>query len=663
MNRRSAATVADGAGLKTPTHPVSATHTLLIGVGSAVTFVLAFLFRFLSAEFANDHFMHLVEGRQVFAGEWPARDYFDFGLPLQVLTSTVTLIASGQNLYGEALVTITFIAAGVACTFAVSAYLSRSFTIAAAAATIAVLASPRLYNYPKAFFYVCAIWAAWHYARRPDLKRLIGLGCVVGIAFLYRHDHGVYIGLVSIILFVITHWGQPRVGATAFAKYSGVILLVIAPFLLFVQFTLGLPWYLSDLVPGAQASTAARLTWLPLSIDRSAPWITVDPPAERRFNVRWSDSLDPVTRGTLEAKYHLVNPRPEAPTTWSYATEDESRANIRLLVDDPAVVDTSGIDRAAGVLAVRELWYEWLQRRIPLLRMHILPGMFSHDNALPFFYYLTLAIPLAALVTLIASAWRGHISRVEGATAAMSVLMSLVAIVTLVRGSPDSRLADVTTIIAVTGAWLAARVCLGPASRSRRMRIALSLLVWILAVWSVGTRAHAGEALNATRILTGPAGVAWRLDEMRTRLGRRPIDTWTEEEAGYRGLTRYAFACTQQDDRFLVTWFEPMMYFYAEREFAGRHVFYDGGWHDSTRDQQATVERLQRQRVPIVFVRDDFELMFRKYFPIVAAYVDRNYAKSEPTANASQVAGYQVWVEKNRQPVRTYERLGLPCFR
>jgi hypothetical protein len=197
----------------------------------------------------------------------------------------------------------------------------------------------------------------------------------------------------------------------------------------------------------------------------------------------------------------------------------------------------------------------------------------------------------------------------------------------------------------------------------RRLCVACVVLFWCAALWSAGTNAHAGEALDASRMLTGPVGIAGRVDEMRTRLRRRPIDTWTDADPGYRGLTRYAAACTQPDDRFLVTWFEPIMYFYAEREFAGRHVFFDGGWFDSVRDQQATVERLMRQRVPIVFVRDEFELMFRKDFPLVAAYVDRNYARAEPAANASQVGGYQVWIEKGRAPVRVYEQLGLPCFK
>jgi len=640
----------------------AAPHASLIAAGGVLAFVLVFLFRFLSAEFTNDHFMHLAAGRQGLFGEFPVRDYFDFGLPLQVLTSTVTLLWSGQNLYGEALVTVAFIAAGAAFAFVVSSHLSRSLVIAAAATLAAGLASPRLYNYPKAFFYTCALWGAWQYAQRPDWRRGMLLSMIVGLAFLFRHDHGVYIGIASIALFTARHWAEPRAGLLAFTRYAAGILVIIAPFFLYVQLTIGLPWYLADLVPGAQASVAPWFNALPMTFDRSAPAIVIDPPGERRFNVRWGKTVDAESRATLEKKYRLMQPRAEGPATWSYVTADDSHANIRALVDDPAVVDTNGIDRGAGALAVRELWYEWLQRRVPLLRVHLLPGLFSDANALPWFYYATLAIPLLGLIALIMAAWHGAVDPVEGSVAAMSVLLSLIVVETLVRGSPDSRLPDVAATVSVTGAWVAAQFC-GKGVRARWLRCAAAALIWAITVWAVGTNAHAGEALNATRLLTGTSGTIDRFRLMRDRLLRRPIDTWSDEEAGYRGLTRYTFACTQPQDRFLVTWFEPIMYFYAEREFAGGRVFFDGGWHDSVRDQQFTVERLQHQRVPIVFIRDEFELMFRKYFPLVAQYVDANYVNTPPRVNAAQVAGYQVWVRKSLAPSSTYARLGLPCFK
>ena len=100
---------------------------------------------------------------------------------------------------------------------------------------MAVLSMPRLYNYPKVFFYVAAIVVAWWYASRPDRGRLIALAVVTVVAFLFRHDHGVYIGLATLALLAILHWPQPRRVVMAVAEYSSVTLLLMLPFLIFVQ--------------------------------------------------------------------------------------------------------------------------------------------------------------------------------------------------------------------------------------------------------------------------------------------------------------------------------------------------------------------------------------------------------------------------------------------
>jgi hypothetical protein len=514
------------------------------------------------------------------------------------------------------------------------------------------------------FWYVCALWLAWRYAQKPTTTRLAVFAVAVALAFLYRHDHGLYIAVSALPLFVILHWTEPRAGLVAFGRWCAIGLLVIAPFLVFVQATIGLPWYLSDLVPGAQVSIDARFNKLPFAVDRTRPWVVVDPPADRRISVRWKPDLDPATRARLETVHRLTNPIADrSPNTWSYAVTDESRPAIRALVDDPAVEDTNGINRGAAELAIREYWYESLQRRVPLLRMHVLPGLFSKANTLPAFYYLTFAVPLIGVVTLVAAIRRGTLSRKQLAIVAMTVLMSLVVVETLVRGSPDSRLPDVTGTVAVTGAWATGWWIRSRDGSVSRIRATVAVTLFLLVAWIVGTFAGAGEALLTSRLLAGRSGTVSRFAEMRARLLRYPITNWAEDDNGYPGLTRYAYECTQPGDRLLVTWFEPAIYFYADRDFAGGRVFFDGGWHDSPRDQQFTVDRLRQQTVPLVFVRDTFELMYRKDFPLVAAYVDANYERALPAANAGQIAGYQVWVAKSRPAVRTYEQLGLPCFR
>ena len=80
-------------------------------------------------------------------------------------------------------------------------------------------------------------------------------------------------------------------------------------------------------------------------LDRSNP--------QPEINVRWVPGLDEDRRRALEERFGL-EPRNElAPTTWSYALTNVSRANITAIVQHPDVEDTHGIDRAEELLVAR----------------------------------------------------------------------------------------------------------------------------------------------------------------------------------------------------------------------------------------------------------------------------------------------------------------------
>src|SRR5687767_12594564 len=164
-------------------------------VGTGLAFALTFFFRWLTVEFTNDHFVHLSRGRQILLGDVPVRDFFDPGLILQYYASAFALTLSGQNLLGEAVLTIAFVAAGTALTFWLSARLSGSLAIAAAVTLLAMVMFPRLYSYPKVFFYVLALAGGWRYAHRPSTANAAWLAVITVVAFLFRHDHGLYIGI------------------------------------------------------------------------------------------------------------------------------------------------------------------------------------------------------------------------------------------------------------------------------------------------------------------------------------------------------------------------------------------------------------------------------------------------------------------------------------
>jgi hypothetical protein len=64
-------------------------------------------------------------------------------------------------------------------------------------------------------------------------------------------------------------------------------------------------------------------------------------------NVRWAADIDEAERLRLEQRFGLTNGEQREGTTWGYALTDRSRANIRALVEDPAVADTHQIHRTA----------------------------------------------------------------------------------------------------------------------------------------------------------------------------------------------------------------------------------------------------------------------------------------------------------------------------
>lgn len=649
-----------------PSEPVADSRApvgrVALVVGTVAAVLAAFLFRFLSIEFTNDHFVHLSRGWEILQGEVPIRDFFDPGLILQYYASAAALLWSGHNLFGEALLTTGFISAGAGLTFIAAARLSRSFWVAAVATALAILSTPRLYGYPKVFFYVLAIVGAWHYTRRPQTRSLVVLAVITAIAFLFRHDHGVYIGIAVTTLLAVFHWQEPRRALEGLLRYGAVTILLLLPFLIFVQAEVGLFRYFGGVSPQVDRVTSVQFNALPISIDRSAPLLVVTAPVDLRINVRWQPDVDEEARHRLEAVHGLTKPDHVQESTWSYVPTFDDRDHIAKLVDDPKVADTHGIDRAARRLEISEPFYMRLQRWIPLFRMRLAPGVFSQENALAWFYYMTFLLPFACLALLAGLLWRGTVNRQEAAVVAMAAVLCLVIVQTLVRGSPDSRLADVANPTSVIGAWLWARTFRAASALRTPLRVlstAAASAIALVTVWSVMTDGHVLENLEASRILTGPAGIVDRMGVVTGRLEARPIDQWQPADPGIPGLGRYVFECTAPTDRVFVTWFAPQVFFYTERRFAGGQVYLTANWHASIPDQQLTIERLEHQRVPIVLERVDAESPRR--FPLVFDYLQQHYVDAPMSSDGMKL--YRVRVDTRLQPTRTYEPLGLPCYR
>ena len=103
-------------------------------------------------------------------------------------------------------------------------------------------------------------------------------------------------------------------------------------------------WLADGRLDVSRALARARFaTGLDRSIWQSVPEI----------NVRWVPGLDTDRRRVLEERFGLEPRNAVAPTTWSYALTDGSRANITAIVQHPDVEDTHGIDRAETLLVAR----------------------------------------------------------------------------------------------------------------------------------------------------------------------------------------------------------------------------------------------------------------------------------------------------------------------
>ena len=309
------------------------------------------------------------------------------------------------------------------------------------------------------FRYVSAIGLAWLYAHRGNRLHVSLMAALTAVAFLLRHDHGVYIGFMMVCFLGLREWGGAQLWRRL-GLYTGVTAGLVLPFLVFVQTTTGLVSYVVGSEPQSQTTSLFQASLpivpLPFEVDRSAPLWVVAPPGERRVNVRWAEGATDTARRDQEVRFGLTAGARAEGRTWSYILTDHESANVRALVLNPMVEDTAGIDRGR-FRVVPERWDSWLTRKLFVLRLSLVPGVFTAQNALAWFYYLTILVPVIALGWVGAAWWSGRVARPEASVVAAAAILCCIISHTLIRESPDSRLAEVAPPTFVLAAWLARR--------------------------------------------------------------------------------------------------------------------------------------------------------------------------------------------------------------
>jgi hypothetical protein len=246
-----------------------------------------------------------------------------------------------------------------------------------------------------------------------------------------------------------------------------------------------------------------------------------------------------------------------------------------------------------------------------------------------------------------------------------AAMLGIVLNLFLLRGSLDSRLPDVVVPAAIVGAWLLAESLRalrlrapsgGRASLVRRALVGTAVAA-MLVVLGTAVQAYSGSTVES---LVRGSVTPSRLRDVARSLHERPIDTWSSDHVnGVRRLTRYVFDCTTAQDRLLLVAYEPQVFYYAERLFAGGIEHFHQRRFSSAAEQGRIVAALRRQRVPLVIVEDDRARMLQDDYAQVFAYIREGYVPvGETTFHAHRL--WRIYADRKAAVRRKWD--DLPCF-
>jgi len=650
-------------------------RTALVALIALAIAAFSFLYRFNTlggplGGFDNDHFAQLVRSMAILDGERPLRDFTDAELralwPAPTYsTSALAQRILGRSLRSEALLTIGLLSLGAAALFLVSARFASALVPAFIATVLAVALRPALYNYPKIILYVLGIAAMLGYARRPTTMRLVMLGLVIAIGALFRHDHGVYLGIASVALLVLMHG---RHALKPIAVMAATCALTLLPGIVLAQIDDGLLKYLRESLElsrqEASRTTNARVRFV---IDPSQPlWRHLEAanPAPPRINVRWNDSLTPELRRRAESDLRLLDPLPRTEaTSWSYALDDTSRTHLGMIVGDPRVRDTDGIDRARFVLTTPPPpppgWTAELRR------WRIAPGIFREENALPWLYVVAWGVILtAAFFALRPRQYEAMATADISFPAFRAVcLLSVILLIALMRSANSSRLADVSVPVTILGSWLLAGIARSTRWQSIPRRLAVVSGLTVLVAISGSAIVVLRDVVHQIEIANlGDAGRARRQwHDVSTMLGTLPTSLGGIDE-NLRRASGYLRRCTRPTDRIFLAENLPEIFYFADRPFAAGQVGYFSNFYSSPDQQREAIDRWRQQVVPIAFTQPAarFADEFATDYPLLTEYLRSRYHKAGQLA-VERGATVDVWVEGTQN--RPVDReTGLPCL-
>ncbi|MSR21875.1 MAG: hypothetical protein EXR91_13045 [Gemmatimonadetes bacterium] len=620
---------------------------------------------FLASEPINDRFMNVVWGREILSGRLPVRDFFEAGEPLSEVLSAAAEAVVGYRLLSEALVGGLAVGTSVWLVFWVTHGLTRSAAPSLLAAALVVFAGTRSYSYPKVLIYAGAAALIWKYVNRPSRAWLMGLACWTGVAFLWRHDHGVYVALATAATVAVVH-GRTRTTITRLLQAGMVALLVTGPYLAWVQVHRGLLNYWADgmVVMQSEFNDNPPILLPPWPLRHLSDVVGFQAPAAFApvIGLRWSPSSTPVEREASMRAFDVIDATASGPDAVTGTLLDPSPQNIRGLLNDPSVADTEGLNRSTSSIP----WTSWgpLDRarfRYKSLRVRPFPAFDDAERAgeVAKWIFMTLAVG-----TLCWACWPRRVRNAgtvpDRMTLGLIAGLLAVSMPGLLRLPLSTYSADAVALPAILAIWTLWTLWQRAARSSRAMRVAARLAVVVCAGLLVFSITAVGLFERRFRLLMADDAWSHAWSELITT---PPIALETDEPANSTaGLARYVHACTSPDASLLVLAFAPDLQYYADRRLASRHLLLGPGRWTSESDQAASLDTLRRSAPPIVIAgRPFYDQEFPTLYPLLADYIRAEYrAQGEILDHKDH--RYTVFTRNAVAPVRTDPEHGWPCF-
>lgn len=606
---------------------------VIVGLTTAAVLIVDARSQILDA-----NFVHLWEATALLAGDHPYRDLFEWGAPLAAYLSAGVQWAVGYRLIGELVLQWLFILAGVLIAFHLGFRLSRSSVapLLVLPLVLVLLGTTPTYHYSKLFFIPLGIWLAWRYMDRPGLGRSVTLGGVTAVAFLFRHDYGIYLGWASVLALALppavgARTRDPRSLARDGAGYLCAVLVVLSPWALVVQSTEGLDAYRRLRTAKYEGVFGESYKAL-LQIDPIRQLSPPPPPPPRPAEVVfvWQGVVDARRQQELEQRFHL---RP---------LEGRDAAG-RLRYEVPNVYDPDLQALDGFINQGNGFQFE----RIQAMRM----GLPSRENVAAWLLQMTLLVPLFLLVGAGVQWWRERFAAAEAGAigpgqAALAALVLALVNASILR-EPGYALAVAPITAALGTRFMAGAGWRRPLVALRRSAAlgVLALTMFAALVWTRDTAASGPLLALPTFTLRSVS------DTFAILTASPPI------EGSDSMLFRYLRECTTSGDRLLVTGPTPFhVSYYAERAVAGGHLYWDSRWGSDPATEARSLALLERQSVPIAMsTRDPIVEDFQSY-PKILEYLQTHYVPVDGSRG-------RLLVDSRRRPTGTFGADKLPCFR